>query len=266
MFFRGVYLKTLHDQWKITLWVGLGLIAAALYTTLIFPLVRDAAGLEEFVNQLPEVLRSLLGGTLNFATPEGFLNTQPFSVLGPLLLVVFGVVRGASVIAGEEESHTLDQLLANPVSRWQLLAEKAAAVETGLAVLCILLFLGIIAGTAIAGFSLDLWLLTQTVFSLFLLGSASAMLSAGIGAATGRRSLASGIPAGVLVAGWLFNAVQQLADVLEWTKFLSLFWYYNGNVVLVNGIIPWQALALAGLAAAALAAGAVAFERRDLRG
>jgi ABC-2 type transport system permease protein len=266
VFFRSVYLKTLHDQRKITLWVGIGLIAAALYTTLIFPVVRDASGLEEFISQLPEVITSLMGGALEFTTPEGFLNTQPFSVLAPLLTVVYAVVRGAAVIAGEEEGHTLDQLLSNPVSRPRLLIEKAAAVETGLATLCVVLYLGIIAGMSIAGFSLDLWRLAQVVLSLFLLASASAMLAAGIGAATGRRSLAGGVTAGVFITGWLFNAIQQLADVLEWTKFLSMSWYYNGNNVLLHGLVGWQALTLAALAAVALAVGAVLFQRRDLHG
>ena len=266
MFFRSIYMKTAHDQWKVTSWIGLGLVAAALYTTLLFPVIRDATGLEEFISQLPDVLVSLFGGALDFTTPEGFLNTQPFSVLAPLLTVVYAVVRGASVIAGEEESHTLDQLLSNPVGRARLLLEKALAVETGLLILALVLYIGLLAGMAIAGYSLDQWKLVQAVLSLFLLASASAMLAAGIGAATGKRSLASGITAGVLVVGWLLNAIQQLADVLSWTKYISVFWYYNGNNVLMNGLNGWHAAVLAAVAVTAFAAGALVFQRRDLRG
>lgn len=264
IYFRNVYLKTLHDQRKLTMWIGIGLIAAALYTTLLYPTIRDISGFEEFVEGLPDFVLSLVGGALEFTTPEGFLNTQPFSVLAPLLMLTYAVIRGSSLIAGEEESHTLDQLLSNPVSRASLLTQKVLGLLTGLAVLALLLWLGILVGAAVAGFSVDLLKLTQIVFSLFFLASAAGMMSAGIGAATGKRGNAGGITAGVLVAGWLFNAIQQLAAVLEWTKFLSVFWYYNGNNILLNGLIGWRVLVLLVVAVTSFAVGTYIFQRRDL--
>ncbi len=86
-----------------------------------------------------------------------------------------------------------------------------------------------------------------------------------IGGATYRRATAEGITAGILVAGWLFNAIQQLAAVLEWTRFISLFWYYNGNNILLNGMIGWHALVLIGTGAVSVATGTYIFQRRDLR-
>lgn len=265
LFFKNIYFKTLHDQRKLTMWIGLGLIAAALYTTLLFPVIRDISGFEDFIQELPELILSLMGGALEFTTPEGFLNTQPFSVLAPLLMLVYAVVRGSALIAGEEESHTLDQLLANPISRTSLFAQKVLAMETGLAALATVLFLGIVTGTSIADYSVDLWKLLQIVFSLFLMASAAGMISAGFGAATGKRGNAGGIAAGILVAGWLFNAIQQLAEVLEWSKYLSLFWYYNGNNILLNGLIGWHAMVLVTVGLVSVVAGAAIFQRRDLR-
>lgn len=265
LYFRNVYFKTLHDQRRLTLWIGLGLLAAALYTTLLFPVIRDISGFEDFIQELPEFILSLIGGALQFTTPEGFLNTQPFSVLAPLLMLTYAVVRGAALVAGEEESHTLDQLLANPISRVSLVGQKILGLLTGIAVLSTVLFLGILIGSWIAGFSLDLWKLAQIVFSLFLLGASAGLLAAGIGAATGKRGNAGGITAGVLVAGWLFNAIQQLAAVLEWTRFISLFWYYNGNNILLDGLIGWHSFVLAAVGAASIVAGTYVFQHRDLR-
>ncbi len=264
-YFRNVYFKTIYDQRRLTLWIGIGLIAAALYTTLLFPVIRDISGFEEFVDELPDFILSLVGGALEFTTPEGYLNTQPFSVLAPLLMLTYAVVRGSALVAGEEESHTLDQLLANPISRTSLVAQKSLGLLTGLMVLAVLLWASIQVGAAIAGFSVDLWNLTQIVFNLFLLAASAGMLAAGIGAATGKRGNAGGITAGVLVAGWLFNAIQQLAAVLEWTRFISVFWYYNGNNILLNGTIAWHSMVLFGVAAASIVAGAYVFQRRDLR-
>lgn len=265
LYFRDVYFKTLYDQRRLTLWVGVGLIAAALYTTLLFPVISDVSGFEDFIAELPEFILSLIGGAAQFTTPEGYLNTQPFSVLAPLLVLAYAVVRGSALIAGEEESHTLDQLLANPISRASLIAHKTLGLLTGLMILCLLLWISILAGAAMAGFSVDAWNLTQIVFSLFLLGASAGMLAGGIGAATGSRSTASGITTAIMVTGWLFNAIQQLAAVLEWTRFLSLFWYYNGNNIFVNGIVGWHSLVLLAVSATSMLTGAYVFHRRDLR-
>ena len=63
-YFRNIYTKTLHDQRRLTLWIGVGLVAAALYTTLLFPVISDISGFEEFVQELPEFILSLVGGAL----------------------------------------------------------------------------------------------------------------------------------------------------------------------------------------------------------
>ena len=263
-YFRNIYLKTLHDQRKLTMWIGIGLIAAALYTTLLYPTIRDISGFEEFIQELPDFILSLIGGALQFTTPEGYLNTQPFSVLAPLLMLTYAVIRGSALIAGEEESHTLDQLLANPISRVSLMTQKTIALLTGLVVLSVVLWLAIAIGVFSARYSVDLWNLTQIVFSLFLLSTVAGLMAAGIGAATGRRGNAGGVTAGVLVVGWLLNAIQQLAEVLEWTKFISVFWYYNGNGVLVNGLIGWRALVLLFVAIVSVVIGTHVFRQRDL--
>lgn len=266
MFSRGIYLKTIHDQWKLTAWMSVGLIAFSLYVTLLFPVVRDTSGLSDFLDQLPEILLSLIGGALDFTEPEGFLSAELFAFLSPMIILVYSVVRGSSAIAGEEEGNTLDQLLANPVGRGSVLLEKAAAIETGLLALCVVQLLAVLAGAAMAGFTVDFWLLTQAHISLFLLGTVGAMFAAALGAAFGRRSLASGITTGVLITGWLLNAVQQVVDTLEWTRLISVFWYYNGDNVLVNGLVIWRALALLAVSGVAISLGVVRFKSRDIRG
>ena len=264
---NSVYLKTLNDQQKFTLWMSLGIMGAALfYTAVIFPVVRDTSGLIEFIEQLPDVLLSFIGGAADITSPEGFLNADLFAVFAPVLFSVYAVIRGAGAIAGEEEARTLDQLLANPIGRKRLLLEKAAGVETGILLLSAVLYVSVMLGAAIGGYSVDAARLAQMVFSLFVLSSVSGMVALGIGAAFGARSIAGGITGGILLAGWLLNAVQALADVLEWTKFISLFWYYNGNQVLLNGLEWWRPAVMAGFAAAVLTAGALRFDRRDLHG
>ena len=64
---------------------------------------------------LPETLRNLFGG--DFTTPAGYLRSETFSALGPILFLVFAIGAGARAIAGEEEGRTLDLLLSTPIRR-----------------------------------------------------------------------------------------------------------------------------------------------------
>ena len=128
----NVFLKTLRDQRWPTFWFGLALVAIGLYTIMFYPLIAEATGLLEFIENLPEELTAMFGGALDYSTAEGFLSGELFSFTGPLVVIAYAVFRGATVVAGEEEARTLDQLLANPVPRWRILIEKGAAIIIGI--------------------------------------------------------------------------------------------------------------------------------------
>ena len=75
--------------------------------------------------------RALHHVTARFGTPVGAGVFELFSLMAPLLLIVFSIGAGASAIAGEEDRHTLELLLANPVSRCRIVLEKLAALVAG---------------------------------------------------------------------------------------------------------------------------------------
>ena len=92
------------------------------------------------------------------------------------------------------------------------------------------------------------------------------MLAAAIGAWTGSRGLASGIPAGLMVVG--FIAVGVLPLIEGWENVAKVFpWYYfDGATPLINGISPGHLAVLLGGSIALGAAAYVGVNRRDLKG
>ena len=58
----NVFLKTLRDQRWPTFWFGLALVAIGLYTIMFYPLIAEATGLLEFIENLPEELTAMFGG------------------------------------------------------------------------------------------------------------------------------------------------------------------------------------------------------------
>ena len=67
---------------------------------------------------MPATLRSLFAATgADMSTPVGYIQIELMSFMGPLLVILYAVLAGSAAVAGEEDRHTLDLLLANPVSR-----------------------------------------------------------------------------------------------------------------------------------------------------
>ena len=83
---------------------------------------RSAADFQGYMENLPDALRTLIGS--DFTTPAGYLRSETFSALGPILMLVFAIGAGSRAIAGEEEGRTLDLLLSTPVRRRHVLVDK----------------------------------------------------------------------------------------------------------------------------------------------
>jgi hypothetical protein len=137
--FGNVFLKTLRDQRRgLTGW-GIGVVLLVPVEAAFWPSIRDMPDLKEFLGNYPEAMQELFN-LMAMTTPSGFMNAELFTLLLPLLFIVFGVGRGARMIAGEEEAGTLDVVLVTPVSTAQLVLHKAAALAVSLVVLGVLLF------------------------------------------------------------------------------------------------------------------------------
>jgi len=114
------------------LWWTIGSVAMAGLIIALFPSIRDQANqLNAVINKLPAGLRELKAGTsgsVDMADPVGFLNSQLFYATLPIMWIILAVTRGSSVLGRDEQEHTLELLLARPISRGKLLVSKAASL------------------------------------------------------------------------------------------------------------------------------------------
>ena len=237
--------------------------AVGFYLALLFPDI--ASSFSQMIEDLPEFLQSFIGSAEEFSTPEGFFTTDPYSVIAPIIMVTLAINRGVGAVASEEQGHTLDQLLGNPISRADLIVQKSL----GLIVDCILptfaVAAGLLLGAAIMDYSISLSGLVQVSISLLLLSYAVGFLALGIGAATGSKSLAIAVPATVAIVGYLVNILVPIVESLAFIKHVSVMHYYIGDKPLINGITPWHALVLSCIAAISFAVGLYRFNNRDLQ-
>lgn len=262
---RNVFLKTLRDSRRSITYYSIGMIATGLYVAMLYPTIRDASGLTEFMEQMPEVMRNLIGDIETLNTPEGFLNVEIFSFMAPLIAGIFAIIAGTGAIAGEEEKGTLDQLMANPASRRQVMIQKIGAMLTGLLVINLALGIGLVVGAVLSDFDLSISRLAQAMISLYALTAALGLIALGVGASTGRKGVAAGVAAAVGVIGFLLETFLSVVEFLEPTKFVSVFFYYNSNDVIIHGLNYVHLLALVMVGVVATVVGLWKFERRDLQ-
>ncbi len=168
----NLFWKTMRDQrWTLLGWAA-GLVLLSLYLGYIYPFVNRAAEMMKVLETLPPVIKNLIGKNQFMATPEGFFNLQPFSILLPLLFIVFAVARGSDATAGEEERGTLDMLLANPLRRRQVVIQKSLANGAALFMLAVVFWSAMAFCTWLFGIVLNRLRLAAVIFSCWLLGMA----------------------------------------------------------------------------------------------
>jgi ABC-2 type transport system permease protein len=259
-----VFAKTLHDQRRSLVWWALGFAGTVLMYAAFWPTIRDnASAFDVYLQKLPEVMRNLIG-TVSFATPEGYLQTELFTFVAPILLLVYAISAGSRAIAGEEEAGSLDLLLSVPIRRRRVLLDKFWAMLVVTLGLVCLMWLTVIACGALFDLRPDLGNFTGASLLSFLLAVAFGSIALAVGCMTGNKGLAIGVPSGIALITFLVNMFQPSVDWLDPFRWISPFYYYSGGDPMINGLDASHALVLAAIAVVALGVALWTFERRDL--
>jgi len=262
----SVLLKTLRDSRRALAWWSLGLCGLVSMIVAVFPSVRGNAGLNKLVQDYPEALKAFIafGGSVDYTSAAGYLGSELFSFMVPLLLLVAAIGAGARAIAGEEEQGTLDLLLANPISRRRLVLEKLGALVVEVAFLGVVLWIALAIGTRLAGMEIGWANLAAASLDAALLALVFGVLALLVGSAVSRRGLALAVSAAAAVAAYLVNALAAIVGALEPVQKLSPFYHYVAGDPLRHGLAFDHTAVLALVAAALAVATPLAFGRRDL--
>lgn len=262
---RSVLLKTLYDQRRgLAAW-GVSLVLLVAMYVAIWPTVRDQPAMGDFLESMPEAMRALFAASgADMSTPVGYIQVELMSFLGPLLLILYAITAGAGGVAGEEDRHTLDLLLANPISRARLVLEKLTAMTLGTAALAAVTGVALIVEGGLAGMDLPGPETAAAMVHLALLGIVFGALAAAIGGATGNAGAARAVPAVLAVVAYVVNGLAPMVSWLEPIRPVSPFYQFSGHDPLRNGLSA-TAVLVAVLTVLILAALAVAgFRRRDV--
>ena len=263
---RNAFLKTLRDARRAIAWWSLGLVAMTALMVSVYPSVRDNPELNKMVDDYPDAFKAFfgLGENVDYTSAVGYLNSELFSFMVPLLLLIAAIGAGARATAGEEERGTLDLLLANPISRRRLVLDKLAALAAELVILALVLWLALVVGVEAIGMDVSVAHLAVATVAAALFAFVYGAIALFLGAATGRRAVATGIAAAGAVAAYLLSSLAELVESLQPLRVTSPFYHYAAGDSLRTGLAAGHTVFLLLLAAAACVAAVIAFERRDL--
>ena len=269
-----IYGKTVRDSRRAALLVG-GLAAFFMFGTgAPYGFAPEFSTVElrlQFVaglTSLPLAIRGLLGDPIHIETMGGFLSWRVGNSL-PVLLGLWPVIALSGTLAGEAAKGSLDLLASTPHGRVAMALEKVAghvtAVAFSMLILAVALWVvgqafGSLPGDEIAfGAALGQALLYGLM--MLFVGAVSFATAPFVGRT---RAMAFGLI--VLFASYLIYAYASLSPLIEALKPLSVWVWTVGHRPLA-GVTDWPSLAfLAAVDVALLAAGVVAFNRRDLGG
>ena len=243
---------------------GIGLAAYTLLIAAFYgSLSRMDEGLTQLINSYPKELMAFFGDFARINTPAGYLHTYFFLYM-TLIIGIFSVGAGANLLAKDEESGTLDLVLAHPVSRTGLWWGRFLGLGAATAAMLLIAWLGWVLPSSRTGLHLT-WLQFLLPFlplwAVLMLFSALAALLSMLMPSASTASMSAGT---LLAANWLLEGMvginKDLKAAYRWTP---LYFFQGGDAI--DGI-QWSWLAM--LLGVTLLLSLLAwwlFQRRDIR-
>lgn len=260
---RNVFTKSLRDQrWSLLGW-SIGVALLVLVEAAVWPTVRDMPNFDELLKGYPKAMKELFDLDA-MSTATGFMNAELFTLILPMMFIIFAVSRGARLVAGEEESGTLDVILVTPVSTTALVLQKAAALAASVAALGVVLFVSTMAASPVFDMHLSVAAVAAGALAETLLGIEFGFVALAVGAVTGRRAIALAVGGSLAVAAYVIYALGQIVDSFEAWQPLSPF-HQAVSAGPMGGGVPASFSWLVLVALVVMACAVPVFGRRDIR-
>jgi ABC-2 type transport system permease protein len=167
------------------------------------------------------------------------------------------------MLAGEEETGTLEILLVTPVSAVRLVLQLAAALATSVVALGAVVYVSMLVSSPPFGLGIDAADLAGATLAMVLLGLEFGWLALAVGAATGRRGVAIGVASTAAVGAYVLYVGGELVTALEPWRPLSPFDQALAGGPLGAGL-PVAYLWMPVVAAVFIAIAFPIFDRRDI--
>lgn len=257
--------KSITDKVRsIGAWT-LGVIAIVSVQLSVYPTIRDSATeMGNIADAFPEAFQKIFR-MQDYTSEVGYLNTELFSAVLPLIFLGVGMTWGARLTTEEEDDGTADLLFTLPISRVQYTATRFVAALVVLAIVSSALLISLLIGSRILDFSVAMSTFMTGAWVLFILGLLFGSGAAFLGALTGRRAFALGTTVTLAIGFFVLYSLAPLVSAIDATMPFNPLQWTIGTQPLLEGFDWGYSLITLGLTAAFTTATFVLFGRRDIK-
>jgi len=247
-------------RWAILGW-GFGLILFGAVYISIFP---------EMFEQLTDLkdlsIYRIMG--MQLGTIEGYLASVVLTYI-PILIGIYCIISSTAILAGEEDTGTLELITAAPLSRRQILTAKVLALIVIVSAILVIAALGNTLLLEIIPFNIPINVTPISFFAALIsslpLAAALIMLGVFLGAILPNRRTAAVVLTVYFIAGFFGENIAGMVRSLEPLKYFSLFNYYNTTAaIFTEGVRFSDTLILLGISAIFFILALIFFQKRNL--
>jgi ABC-2 type transport system permease protein len=259
----------LRQRRSAIVWWTIGSVLLTICILALYPSIRDQAQqLNKVVNQLPPGLRGLKtgsSGTVDMADPIGFLNSQLFYATLPILWLILAITRGTSVLGRDEQNHTLELLLARPISRGRLLTAKALSLAIEFAVVGGITLLAIVLVAPSVGMHVGTGRLALATIYTALFSMSFGYIAFTLQAASSlSRRIATAAAVLIGFGGYVLASMSGLTHWLKAPARLAPFHYFAPDKIMRGQHVTGLNIYLIGILIFTIAVSYIGFRRRDI--
>lgn len=237
-----------------------GLLLVSVGYLALYPSIEGQ--LEAFADDIPDAYRALLGDA-DIASAEGYIRSQVYSLIAPLLISGAAISAGSS-LARAERDQTLAVLAVTPLSRRRLGGSWWLSIWGVTLLAGIVVVVGVLVGRSFAGadvgFERVLLATLPMIMFAVLIGSVSLLASSiagSPGAATGAGWVA-------ILISFVVNSMAELIDGWGWLANVSP-WSWHGAGEAITSDFDTRSFLLLVVSSTLIGAAAVfRLERRNL--
>lgn len=179
----------------------------------------------------------LFGGSTDFFSPVGFLNSQVFFFILPLILSIIGVIVFAGSISKEEESGSIEIILSRPISRTNFAISKYLYSTAVVGIITLVALVTTVVSVVLVNAGVSIKNILVVTLACFLLAMASSSVSFMLSSSWHvTKKYAVGLGLFMAIGGFI---VSSLAATVSWLKGVSKifpFEYYKSEDILYGNL------------------------------
>lgn len=261
----SVLLWELKRRRWFMLWWALGVSLLVGVTNISYLAIDEQAQqLDDAFAGLTESAGGFFGGT-DFFSPVGYLSSQVYYILLPLLLIIMISTLVSSLMAKDENDTTVELTLARPLSRYRLLLAKA------LAALGVTVVVGFVSYTVavVTVFAADIdinqgYLALTHALSFAFAASFGVISFTLIAASRVTRKFATVAAIVISFGGYIIDSLAGFVSQLEGVAKAMPYHYYDTAEMLTGTVDKGLIIYLVGVLLVGIIVSVIGYGRRDI--